>query len=82
MHCFPTKASELILRFYMSPKKFDHHIYTHFQCYKHRQHFHSSFDKLFKQLKDCLTVKEAIFRLMSRKKDKFVNDMAEEDIEH
>ena len=46
-----------------------------FQCYVHGRHLRSSFDvpsfdMVFKQLKDHLTVKQAIFWVISGRKDK------------
>ena len=51
--------------------------YTRFQCYVHRRHLSSSFDMpsfvmLLKRLKDCLTVKQVIFRIISGGKDKLM----------
>ena len=45
-------------------------FYTRFQYYVHRRHLCSSLDMAFKWLKDCLAVKQAIFQIISWRKDK------------
>ena len=70
-------------------------LYTCFQCCVHRQHLRSffdmpsfnapSFNMLFKWLKDCLTVKQAIFLgllVEEKTNDNYWRHMAEEDCEH
>ena len=52
-------------------------IYNLFKCYVHGRNLHSSldmasFDLLFKRLKDCLTVKHAVVRIISGRKDKYM----------
>ena len=43
--------------------------YTRFQCYVHRPHIRSTFDIPFNRLKDRLTVNQAIFQIVTRRKD-------------
>ena len=47
-------------------------VYTRFQCYVHRRHLGSSFDMpSFDMLcNGCLTVKQAIFHIISGRNDK------------
>ena len=47
-------------------------VYTSFKCYVLRRYLRSSFEMLFKRLKDRLTVKQAMFWIISGRKDKYM----------